>query len=407
MIDRLDRKDCCGCMACINICPRNCISLKYDREGFWYPDIDKQACSECGRCEQVCPSLQADECESNFDFEIYGAWCKNEDVRFSSSSGGVFTVLAEYIIEQGGVVFGAKAGPGGEIIHSCATTKAGVREFRKSKYVQSNTGDAYREAKKYLVQGRTVLFSGTPCQIMALNRFLGKEYDNLYLVDVICVGVSSPGVWNAYLRQLEKENGDKISNVIFRHKEIDEKVLKSGQRNLTMKITFSNGKILYQYHDENMFFDGFLNKLYLRPSCAECKAKNFKSGSDIQLGDFWEIEGMYPEVLELSRDGRRIPFGISEVLLFTDKGRKLFYNIRKELHSFRTDKELVRTVQKDGNWYLLISSSQPHWNRERFFEEYNNNPADVYHIIAQNLNLRNLEYLSGMKIGMWGSYTGL
>lgn len=404
MVDRLQKKDCCGCMACINICPLSCISLKIDQEGFGYPEIDRQVCSECGLCEKVCPGLETAECKKGVEPEVYGAWCKDEEIRFSSSSGGVFTILAEHIIEQGGVVFGAKIGDSGEIIHACTDTKEGVREFRKSKYVQSNIGFMYQEVRRYLDSGRIVLFSGTPCQILALNRFLGKQYDNLYTTDVICVGVSSPGVWNDYLRQLEEENGDKVSEVIFRHKETDEKILKSGQRNLTMKITFGNGKTLYQYHNENKFFDGFLNKLYLRPSCAECKAKNFKSGSDIQLGDFWEIERMYPEVLEISKDGRRIPFGISEVLLYTDKGKKLFYGTRERLHYFKADTKLVKTVQSDSNWHLLTASSQQHWNRASFFEEYHSHFADIYHLIEKNLNVLHLEHLSGLKIGMWGSY---
>lgn len=404
MLGKMQKSDCCGCQACANICPQDYIIMKSDDEGFWYPEVNRENCTECGMCKKVCPFEINPEKNGEIKMDIYGAWSKDEEVRFSSSSGGVFTALAEYIIEQGGIVFGAKVDKNGDIVHSCTDTKNGIGQFRKSKYVQSDIGNAYQEVKKYLDAGRKVLFSGTPCQILALHRYLGENYEELYTVDVICVGVSSPGVWKAYLKQLEKENGGKITNIIFRHKEIDGVALKYGQRNLTMHITFDNGKVLYQYRDKNMFFDGFLHKLYLRPSCAHCKAKNFNSGSDIQLGDFWEIEKMYPEVLSVTEDGTRIPFGISEVLVYTRKGNELFQNIKNRISSFEADRMLVEKVQADSNWQLLKSSSHQHHNRNKFFEEYRKNPSNIYELIKKNVNIRNIEKLSGKKIGIWGSY---
>ena len=404
MIDKVLKENCCGCQACLNKCPVNCISMEMDEEGFWYPKINKQICIECEQCEAVCPFIEKSKVSQSIELDLYGAWCTDEEIRFSSSSGGLYTVFAEWIINQGGIVFGAKIDDKGDIVHSCTTNKAGLRAFQKSKYVQSNMGHAYEETRKYLEQGKYVLFSGTPCQIMALNNYLGKKYDRLYTIDVICVGVSSPGVWKAYVKQLEEENGSEIKRVIFRHKEIGGDVLKGGERNLTMKIEFKNGQVLYQYHDKNKFFDGFLNKLYLRPSCAQCKAKNFQSGSDIQLGDFWEIENMYPEVLCVAENGKKIPFGISEVFIYTDKGKKLFDSVKERIHWFEADRFLVENVQADTNWFLLKSSSQQHWNRKIFFEEYNRDSEYIYEIIEKNLNVRNVENLSGIKVGMWGSY---
>ena len=404
MLKYISKENCCGCQACINICPRNCVDMNIDEEGFWYPKIDKELCIECGMCENVCPFIETSKTIKNVDIDLYGAWSTDGEIKFSSSSGGLFTVFAEYVIEQGGVVFGAKLNREGEIVHSCAQNKKELKVFQKSKYVQSNMGKIYQDAKRYLDEERLVLFSGTPCQILALNKFLDKKYENLYMIDVICVGVSSPGVWKSYIKQLEKENGSKITNIIFRHKEIDGRVLKNGDRNLTLSIEFENGSVLYQYTDKNKFFDGFLNKLYLRPSCAKCKAKNFKSGSDIQLGDFWEIEKIYPEVLDVSEDGKRIPFGISEVFIYTDKGRRLFKAITKRIDWFEANKTLVENIQADANWFLLRYSSQQHWNRQIFFEDYNKDPDHIYEIIEKNLNVRNTENLSGMRVGMWGSY---
>lgn len=400
----MKKENCCGCQACVNICPQGCMVLKSDEEGFWYPEIDEKKCTKCGLCKKICPFEGVLKESEEIEIDIYGAWCPDEEVRFSSSSGGVFPLLAESIIEQGGVVFGVKVDDNGFIVHSCTDRKEGICQFQKSKYVQSDIGNAYGEVKHYLEVGRKVLFSGTPCQVLALHKFLGKKYEELYTVDMICVGVSSPGVWKTYLEQLEKENGGKITNIIFRHKKIDGKILKYGQRNLTLHITFDNGKVLYQYCDKNMFFKGFLNKLYLRPSCAHCKAKNFTSGSDIQLGDFWEIEKIYPEVLPVTENGIKVPFGISEVLVYTKKGNELFGKIKSKINSFKADRRLVEAAQADSNWYLLKSSPKPHWNRTIFFKEYRENPSNVYELIKKNLNVRNIQALSGKTIGMWGSY---
>lgn len=405
MLDYVKKEDCCGCQACVNICPLNCIAMRVDKEGFLYPETDKEICTNCGLCEKVCPFIESDEItEEHSSIDIYGAWCTDEEIRFRSSSGGLFTMFSEYVIEQGGIVFGVMADGTGNVMHAHTDEKEGIRPFRKSKYVQSDVGMAYQAVRNYLRQGRKVLFSGTPCQVMALHKFLRKPYDNLYTIDMICVGVSSPGVWKSYVRQLEKNEKSKVKEVIFRHKEIDGVVLKSGERNLTMKFIFENGKELYQYYTENKFFEGFLKKLFIRPSCAHCKAKNFRSGSDIQLGDFWELEKVYPEVLPLSNDGKRIPFGVSEVLIYTEKGKELFQQIENRVESFKADRYLVEAAQKDKNWYLMKGSSEQHWNRDRFFEEYCEDPQHVFEIIERSLHLRDVEHLAGKKIGMWGSF---
>lgn len=405
MAKKVRKEECCGCQACTNICESGCIALEVDEEGFWYPALDETSCTGCGKCTDVCPFLGLLESEEKKEFEIYGAWSTDEKIRFSSSSGGIFRLFAELIVEQGGVVFGARINERGDIIHDYAENKEKIINFCKSKYVQSDTQNVYRNVKEFLNDGKKVLFSGTPCQVRALNKFLEKEEkENLYCIDVICVGVSSPGVWKAYLNQLELENESRVTNVIFRHKERDGTILKDGQRNLTLKITFENGNSLYQYCNKNEFFNGFLNKLYLRPSCASCKVKNFNSGSDIQLGDFWEIEDIYPEVLPVTDDGVRIPFGISEVFVYTQKGKMLFDGIKNRTKYFKANRQMIEEIQQNTNWYLVTSGSQQHWNRAFFFEEYKKNQQNIFQIIQKNLGIRNVENMSGIKVGMWGSF---
>lgn len=398
-----NKKDCCGCGACVSACSAGCLSFDMDQEGFEYPKVNENACLHCGKCAAVCPffNIAAPACQ---DVHIYGAWSKNEQIRFRSSSGGIFSELARYIISLNGVVFGAALEKDGTVAHHYAETESQLARFCKSKYVQSHMGACYEAAKRFLEEEKTVLFSGTPCQIAGLHGFLRKNYPNLYTVDVICVGVPSPKVWKAYVKEVEQENKGKPRSIIFRHKEIDGAVLKAGDRNLTIKVEFEDGRALYQYFDKNEFFGGFLSKLFLRPSCADCKVKKFAAGSDMQLGDFWEIERIYPEVLPLSDEKRKIPFGVSEVLIHTQKGRQLFQAIKENIVSFEADLYLVKKAQADMNWFLIENSSQQHWNRDVFFEEFAEDPGHVKEIIRRNLGLRGAKDLTGKSFGMWGSF---
>lgn len=199
MISINDKKDCCGCAACVQRCPKQCITLHEDNEGFLYPQVDESLCIDCGLCEKVCPVInQADE---RTPLGVYAAKNPNESVRMQSSSGGVFTMLAERIIDEDGVVFGACFDERWEVVHSYVETKEALAKFRGSKYVQSKIGSTYQQVEGFLKSGRKVLFSGTPCQIAGLKKYLRKEYDNLLAVDFICHGVPSPGVFRTYLQE--------------------------------------------------------------------------------------------------------------------------------------------------------------------------------------------------------------
>lgn len=218
MINIEDKKECCGCSACVQRCPKQCIVMKEDEEGFLYPVVDKEVCIDCGLCEQVCPVLR--QREEREPLEVYAAFNKNEEVRMQSSSGGIFTALAEPIIKEGGVVFGARFNEDWEVVHDYVETVEGLSAFRGSKYVQSRIGCTFSQAEQFLKQGRKVLFSGTPCQIAGLKLFLRKEYENLLSVDFICHGVPSPGVWRQYLNEFIVYQGNKKKISFFPSKPI-------------------------------------------------------------------------------------------------------------------------------------------------------------------------------------------
>ena len=198
MIEIRDKKNCCGCAACVQKCPKHCVSLKEDEEGFLYPVVNVDKCIDCGLCEKVCPVLNQDK--KHEPIGVYAAKNKNDETRKNSSSGGVFTLLAENVIKRGGVVFGARFDERWEVVHDYVEDKEGISKFRGSKYVQSTIGDNYLKAEQFLKAGRKVLFSGTPCQIAGLKHFLRKDYDNLLTVDFICHGAPSPGVFRTFLR---------------------------------------------------------------------------------------------------------------------------------------------------------------------------------------------------------------
>ena len=288
MIDIKEKKDCCGCSACVQRCPKQCISLYEDEEGFLYPKVDVDACIDCGLCEKVCPVLnQSDACEP---LEVYAAKNPNEQIRRESSSGGIFTLLAEQTIDAGGVVFGVRWNERFEAVHDYTETKEGLTAFRGSKYVQSQVGETFKQAELFLKQGRQVLYTGTPCQISGLKKFLRKEYENLLTVDIVCHAVPSPLIWRRYIEEYKIANDAiKINSINFRDKTF-------GWRNYHVSISFVNScnksitKMLP--HDDDMYFKGFLNQLYLRPSCYFCCAKGGRSGSDILIGDCWGIDSL-------------------------------------------------------------------------------------------------------------------
>lgn len=206
MIKITEKSECCGCNACVQRCPKQCISMKEDGQGFLYPFVDTASCIDCGLCEKVCPILNPFDTKE--PLQVLAAKNKNEDQRLKSSSGGTFILLAEHIIKQGGVVFGARFDTNWEVEHCYAETIEELEPLMRSKYVQSKIGNTYKEAEQFLKDGRLVMFVGTSCQIAGLKRFLRKEYDNLLAVDFICHGVPSPGIWRKYLEEIKSSRSE-------------------------------------------------------------------------------------------------------------------------------------------------------------------------------------------------------
>ena len=336
MIDIKDKKECCGCSACVQKCPKQCISLQEDNEGFLYQIVDKETCIDCGLCEKVCPVLNRNEPRK--PLKVYAAINKNEEIRLQSSSGGIFTLLAEKTINVGGVVFGARFDENWEVKHDYTETIEGLAAFRGSKYVQSRIEDSFKKAESFLKEGRKVLFSGTPCQIAGLKHYLRKEYDNLLSVDVVCHGVPSPLVWRTYLdgvfQTIRTKCGTEnklvslslnelpvITSISFRDKTNGWKKFGFRIRSFASKAAENmvsesvDDVFLYETLDKNLFMQIFLKNLNLRPSCYSCPSKSGKCNSDITLADYWGVGIYHPEcdddkgtslILVNSKDGDRL-----------------------------------------------------------------------------------------------------
>lgn len=289
MIKITDKHKCCGCNACVQKCPMQCITMQEDKEGFLYPVIDNNLCATCGLCEKVCPIIN--QAEEQIPLRTLVAKNKNEEIRKASSSGGIFTLYAEKTIKKGGIVYGAIFNEKWEVRHSAVETIEGLNRLRGSKYVQSKIGNCYQEAEKRLKEGREVLFTGTPCQIAGLKRYLRKEYKNLTTIDVVCHGVPSPRVWREYLKERCQELGISINDI----KEISFRDKVVGWKRFSLSLKTDT---LYTYKplDNDTFMRCFLNDLCLRPSCYTCPARKGKSGSDITLADLWGCQEICPDL---------------------------------------------------------------------------------------------------------------
>lgn len=346
---RLQHKyDCCGCNACVQKCPKHCIRMSEDAEGFLYPIIDTAKCIDCHLCESVCPVINKKDSQS--PLACFAAYNTDETIRRESSSGGVFSLLAEKTIDEGGVVFGASWNEKWQVVHTYSDNKEGLSAFRGSKYIQSIIGESFIQTEIFLKQGRKVLFSGTPCQVAGLKLFLKKEYDNLLTVDFICHGVPSPGVFRTYLQedlsfriQGRKKCVPFVANegiilppdttlrsICFRDK-------CSGWKKFSFKYSYNylgNETVVTEDLETNSFLKGFLSDLYLRPSCHKCPVKQFKSGADITIADYWG----YVNTPELEDDDK----GISAIFVNTDKGMKEYADIN--LNSYVTSYDKIKRV---------------------------------------------------------------
>lgn len=355
MIHIEDKQNCCGCAACVSVCPKNCISMQQDEEGFLYPSVDKTNCIGCGLCEKVCHELHP--YTEQTPLKVIAAINKDATIRLKSSSGGVFHVLAGQTIQQNGVVFGVRFDDNWQAVTTYTETMEGVKAFMGSKYVQARTETAYIDAKRFLEEGRSVLFSGTPCQIAGLKHFLGKDYDNLLAVDIICHGTPSPKVWERYLSEAIKQ-GQRIDSIEFRNKQ-------NGWKGFSFKLTYNQDDetlSIMSSANNNPFMKAFLSDIILRPACYGCKAKSGRSHSDITIADFWGIQKVFPEM-----DDDK---GTGLVFANTDKGLAALQS--DCLSTKQTDYETVKPLNP-----ACYRSPKIHPKRYEFFSRMNSGESVV------------------------------
>ncbi|MBR2289897.1 MAG: Coenzyme F420 hydrogenase/dehydrogenase, beta subunit C-terminal domain [Clostridia bacterium] len=332
------KTDCNGCGACALRCPVNAISMIEDGEGFVYPQIDNFKCVNCGLCRRVCSNYPL---KNTFESKVYAAKSKDFNLRMNSTSGGMFQILAEYVIAHNGVVFGATYSENLVVKHSYATTKGDCKKFSVSKYVRSDLGTSYEDVECFLKDGKNVLFSGVPCQCYGLRKNLGKDYDNLIICEILCHSNPSPKVFEMYLKNLEKLNGQKIKNYVFRSK--DDSVGRKPH------IVFENGV----KKADDLFNKAFFSMLISRPSCHNCKFCDPNRKADITIGDFWGIEHYYPEFKDEN--------GISLVCINSEIGVKVFNDIQQKL-------DYIESNLSDAFKYNHNSNIPENKNRETFFE---------------------------------------
>lgn len=343
-----EKSECSGCYACYNLCPTKSILMLKDAEGFCYPNIDLKRCSRCGLCERVCKNIST-KSENTIKKALACTNC-NDTIRMESSSGGIFTVIAEHIINQGGTVCGAAFIENRYVKHICVRTKEELSLLRGSKYLQSEIGDVFQEIKVLLEHNKLVLFTGTPCQIKGLLVYLKKPYINLICQDIICHGAPSPKVWEAYIGSMEhilKKKVDQYNSVSFRNKE-------KGWKNYQLVIPFLDYKYTKIYKND-LFMQAFLMNLSLRPSCYHCKTKSLNRDSDITLADFWGIEKFHPECFDDK--------GTSLVFINTNKGEKLLEEV---MHDIKAKEVTVENAVKHNvSAYEPVSIPE---KREYFFK---------------------------------------
>lgn len=321
MIKILDKTKCCGCGSCIQRCPKQCITVSIDNEGFFYPVVDTDSCVNCGLCDEVCPvQIVYNERTPK---RIVAAYNKDVKTRINSSSGGLFSIIAETVIRNNGVVFGVKFNEQWQPVFSYCESTEELADFRGSKYIQAFNSKSFKDCERFLKDGRQVLFSGTPCQIAALHRFLRKSYDNLYTVDIVCHGVPSNLVWDNYMNDVVNLVNQPVRSI------------RSGLKrclspfDTSIKIE-SNTLSISSNHENNPFMYSFVHDLCLRPSCYACQYKKQNSCSDVTLADFWGVNTLLPEMYD-NKGTSVVVFNNERLVDLLDKNDIIYKDITFDL----------------------------------------------------------------------------
>lgn len=352
MESKVAKNLCTGCGACFNICPKNAIEMKEDKEGFLYPVIDKTKCIDCNLCAKKCPAVN--KVEKHPEQENVYAICGSDEVCLRSSSGGAFELIANQFFAEGGYICGASWSVDfKKVEHIIISDKKDLHKLQTSKYVQSEIGNSYKEVKTLLEEGKKVLFSGTPCQVGGLNNFLGKDYENLLTIDILCHGAPSPGVWRDYIEEISA--GKEIESVNFRYK----KRIGLKMRLSLFLVKYKDNSFILNKVRESSFYRAFLNNLILRNVCSECQYTTINRCSDITLGDFWGIK-KYNKKLNNKT-------GISFCMTNSDKGKDFIKKVPE--NNFKIKKEVPITCALKDN-IVLYKPTKMHKLRNLFFEKY-------------------------------------
>jgi len=350
------KEKCTGCRACVEICPKKCITMELDEEKFYYPKIDKQKCINCKKCLNSCPVTNDIKVQDKIILEeVYGYRTNDKKNLLNSSSGGAFYDIVKSFCNNSKkyAIFGVKFDENFNVMHDYITNIKEIDIFKKSKYVQSNVGDSYSKVKEFLNKKYKVVFSGTPCQVAGLRKYLNKSYDNMLCIDIICHGVPSQDLFNMWLNNEQKKYNSKICNVNFR-----EKVLKKEKYNSkNIKIVLENGTTIIENAKKNMYLKGFQNELFYRPSCYECKFASIERYSDITIADCWGIENV-DSTLDVHE-------GYSCIVVHTKMGKQIMDD-NKFGDLLKLDKEFVI---KNNNQYSKPAKFNK--NRRKFYNNLN------------------------------------
>lgn len=349
----LSQKECCGCAACQNACPVKAIEFRESADGFNYPDINVEKCINCGRCKSVCPVYNKKNLGhlkvnlSNREIvKVFSAHNEDDKIRFKSTSGGIFTTVAMYFLENDGVVFGA-AYDGTSVKHTYVTRASELDKLRQSKYVQSEIGNNYGIVKDFLQKGTKVLWVGAPCQVSGLYEFLGKDDENLTTIEFICHGVNSPEVFQKWIKGIENKSKKQIQNVWFKYKD-------KGWRDspFCTRVDFMDGTYSVIRKKDNLYMKGYLEgSFFLRESCHNCNFKGYDRSADLIIGDFWGI----------TDDDNK---GMSVIMVNSSKGNRILAEVKENLY---LNEQKLEDVVKNNPRFL---NSEPRNEKKDIFFKY-------------------------------------
>lgn len=350
----IGKEECCGCAACVSVCPKQCISMEMDRDGFYYPQIEEDRCINCGKCNHVCPVLDYEKPIKDECSDAYAVQLKDKEALLKCASGGAYSGIAKYVINQNGCIVGAAFDDEGNVVHTIIFSEDDIHRHGSSKYVQSYMSHMYEKIEKLLLEGKMVLYSGTPCQVVALKKYLHKEYANLICVDLLCAGVMSQKVFDEYKEIMRNKYNSQIMNFNFKRKTY-------GYHSSTMAVTFADGRLYSKSRLTDPLMWCYTNHIADRPSCAKCKIKGTERLSDLTIFDCWHYE-----TLSGKKDN---DLGHTNVLVHTKKGKEVLKS--SEEYFFLDEVDRDECIKLDGNMTEGIQKHHP--KREDFFDELDKN----------------------------------